>query len=608
MERTLASQTLEKIGQEVLLGGWVNSRRAHGKVTFIDVRDRTGLVQVVFVGDLAKEAAALKSEDVVQVEGVVQKRAEGTVNPDLSTGEVEIKATKLTILEKATELPFDMGRPTLEVALPTLLDYRPLTLRHSKVQAIFKIQEAVIDAFRETLQGLGFTEFSAPTIVPTATEGGSQIFHLDYYDYDAYLGQSPQLYKQIMVGVFERVFSVARAYRAEPSVTTRHLSEYVSLDAELGFIKDFGEIMDVVEVAIRGIFSRLEKDCAQELKLYGATLPKVPAKFPRIKMREAQQIIFERVGRDNRSEPDLEPEDEREICRYALEKYDSDLIFITHYPTKKRPFYTFPDPVDPEYTNSFDLLGRGLEWVTGGQRINNYEQLVANIKKWGNRPEDFELYLQAFKYGMPPEGGFAVGAERVTMQVLGLENIREASLFPRDMERVDRRLAELQPNKKGGAGEAGEEVFVKIKKLLDEKKIAYEVLEHEPVYTSEQAAKVRGVNLEMGAKALIFKADKKPLMLVVPGNKKVDTAAFKKAFGIEDLGLMTADEVKKLTGVEIGAVPPLGNIFNLPTYFDESFKSHTLAAFNAGLHTRSLKMKAADLITATQPTFGSFAV
>ncbi len=608
MERTLSQEAIDKVGQSVELAGWVNSRRAHGKVTFIDLRDRAGLVQIVFVGDLAREAAALNSEDVVQVAGVVQKRSEGTVNPDLPTGTIEVKANKLTILEKAGELPFDTGRPTLEVALPTLLDYRPLTLRHPKIQAIFKIQEAVVDAFRQTLQGMGFTEFSAPTIVPTATEGGSEIFHLDYYAYDAYFGQSPQLYKQIMVGVFERVFSVARAYRAEPSVTTRHLSEYVSLDAELGFIKDFGEIMDVVEVVIRGIFARLEKSCQKELALYGATLPKVPAKFPHIKMREAQAIIFERTGRDKRSEPDLEPEDEREICRYALEKYDSDLIFITHYPTKKRPFYTFPDPADPEYTRSFDLLGRGLEWVTGGQRINNYDQLVANIKKWGNKPEDFELYLQAFKYGMPPEGGFAVGAERVTMQVLGLENVREASLFPRDMERVDRRLAELQPNKKSSTAGAGEEVFSKIRKLLDEKKIKYEVLEHEPVYTSEQAAKVRGVSSEMGAKALIFKADKKPMMLVVPGNKKVDTAAFKKAFGISDLALMTAEEVKKLAGIEIGAVPPFGNIFNLPTYFDESFKSHTLAAFNAGLHTRSLKMKAADLVTATEPTFGSFAI
>jgi len=176
------------------------------------------------------------------------------------------------------------------------------------------------------------------------------------------------------------------------------------------------------------------------LALFLATIPKLSPKIPCLKMREAQEIIFERTGRDNRKEPDLEPEDEREICHYAREKYDSDLIFITHYPTRKRPFYSYPDPKDPEYTCSFDLLGRGLEWVTGGQRINDYDTLIDHIKKWGNKPEDFEIYLQAFKYGMPPEGGFCLGAERITMQILGLENIREASLFPRDMERIDIRL------------------------------------------------------------------------------------------------------------------------------------------------------------------------
>ncbi len=446
LPRTLSLETINKVGEPVLLRGWVQSLRSHGKVAFVDLRDRLGVVQIVFVGELAPQVGSLGIGDVVVIEGEVQQRGAGAINPDLPTGKVEVKGEKLQILAKAAEMPFDVSKPSLDVSLPTLLDYRPLTLRHPKVQAIFKIQEIVIDSFRNTLRGLGFTEFQPPTIVPTATEGGSEIFHIDYYDHDAYLGQSPQLYKQTMVGVYERVFAVARAYRAEPSTTTRHLSEYISLDAELGFINDFGEIMDVVEAVIRGIFSDLEKSRSFELSLYKATLPTLSQKIPRLKMREAQEIIFQRTGRDNRTEPDLEPEDEREICRYAQEEYGSELIFITHYPTKKRPFYTFPDPEDPEYTLSFDLLGRGLEWVTGGQRINNYDQLVEHINKWGNDPKDFEMYLQAFRYGMPPEGGFAIGAERVTMQVLGLENIREASLFPRDMERVDLKLSVLQPD------------------------------------------------------------------------------------------------------------------------------------------------------------------
>jgi len=295
---------------------------------------------------------------------------------------------------------------------------------------------------------LDFSEFQAPTIVPVATEGGAEVFHIDYFDKDSYLAQSPQLYKQIMLGAFERVFTVTHAYRAEPSVTTRHLTEYVSLDVEMAFIDSWTDLMDTCEIIMRNIFSEVQKNCSKELKLFGATLPKIAKKIPRLKMREAQEIIFQRTGRDNRKEPDLEPEDEKEISDFAKEKYGSELIFITHFPTKKRPFYTFPDPEDPEYTLSFDLLCRGLEVVTGGQRIHDYKMLLKNIKKWGLKIKDFKYYLQAFKYGLPPEGGFAIGAERLVKQILGLENIREASVFPRDMIRIDQKLSALQPKKR----------------------------------------------------------------------------------------------------------------------------------------------------------------
>lgn len=448
LERTLALETIKKVGQEVRLAGWVNRRRDHGKVVFIDLLDRSGVVQLVIKPEgiaIANpsgfaSAEGLRSEDVIEVVGEVVERSSSMVNPKLPTGEVEVRLQEWKVLAKAESMPFDMTSVDLNLELPTLLDYRALTLRHPKVKAIFKVQETIIAAFRETLKSLGFTEFQAPTIVPVATEGGAEVFSIDYYGHKAYLGQSPQLYKQMMVGVFERVFTVTKAYRAEPSVTTRHLSEYITLDAEFGFIDSWLEILAVAEEIILEIFGRVEKETGEALKLYGATIPKVCSPLPRLKMREAQEIIFQRTERDHRHEPDLDPEDEREICRYALEKFGSELVFITHYPTKKRPFYTFPDPEEPDYTLSFDLLGRGLEWITGGQRLNNYQQLLNNVKKWGNKPEDFELYLQAFKYGMPPEGGFALGAERITMQILGLSNVREASLFPRDMERIDGRL------------------------------------------------------------------------------------------------------------------------------------------------------------------------
>lgn len=445
MGRTLISGTINKIDEEVIVKGWVNTRRDHGKVIFIDLRDRSGLLQVVFVDN--EKAGEIRPEWVVEIRGIVKKRPDKLVNPKLETGTVELQAKELKILAKSEELPFDTGMEELKVSLPVLLDYRSLSLRHYKNHAIFKVQENIIASFREALSKEGFTEIQVPTIVPSTTEGGAQVFKVKYFDKDAFLAQSPQLYKQIMVGVFERVFTLAHAYRAEPSVTTRHITEYIGLDAEMGFINSFDDIMDMVEKVIRKIFENLDKKNSKELSLFNATVPRLSQKIPRMKMREAQEIIFKRTGRDNRNEPDLEPEDEREICRYSLEELGSELIFITHYPTKKRPFYTYPDPNEPEFTESFDLIGRGLEWVTGGRRINDYQMLLEHVEKWGNKPEDFDIYLQAFKYGMPPEGGFCLGAERITMQILGLENVREASLFPRDMERIDFRLPKNEEKK-----------------------------------------------------------------------------------------------------------------------------------------------------------------
>ena len=438
MQRVLNIETVKYINKNVKVCGWVNSRRDHGGIVFLDLRDRSGILQIV-VTPTAELAKDIKNEYVLEIEGEIQKRPIKMVNPELATGEIELKAENINILAKAETPPFDLK--DLNVSLPVLLDYRPITLRNKKIQAIFKIEEEAINSFRKTMKDLGFAEFQAPTIVPVATEGGAEVFHIDYFNGDAYLAQSPQLYKQILVGVFERIFTITRAYRAEPSVTTRHLTEYISLDAEMGFINSWQDLMDVCETVIRNIFLDLGKSCQKELKLFSATLPKLGEKIPRLKMREAQEIIFKRTQRDNRESPDLEPEDEKEIYEFAKEKYGSELIFISHYPTKKRPFYTFPDPKDPEYNLSFDLLCRGLEIVTGGQRINDYEELVKNIKKRKMKIKDFKFYLQAFKYGMPPEGGFCLGAERMVKQILNLENVREASLFPRDMARIDQRLS-----------------------------------------------------------------------------------------------------------------------------------------------------------------------
>ena len=434
MERTLIKDSINKVGKEVLLKGWVNTRRDHGKIVFIDLRDRTGIVQVVAGPDLVE---GLHSEDVIYVTGLVKARPEKLVNPKLSTGTVEVEAKKVELVSKAAELPFDMGQETLQLELPTLLDNRALTFRHPKVRAIFKVQEVIIDAFRRALIAKDFMEFQSPSIIPSIPEGGAEVFEVKYFEHTAFLAQSPQLYKSLLVSAFERVFSVNQVFRAEPSVTTSHIAEFTSLDAEMGFIDSWEEVRDMAEYTIKYIFDEIQKKCSQELALFGAVIPEVSQKIPHLKLREAQQIIFERTKRDCRQEKDLAPEDEREICKWATEKHHSELVFISHYPTKYRPFYTYPDDEDPQFNQGFDLLGRGREWLTGGRRIHDYQTLVQHAKEWKVDPAKIKTYLQAFEYGMPPLGGFAFGAERITMFVLGLANIREASMFPRDMERVD---------------------------------------------------------------------------------------------------------------------------------------------------------------------------
>lgn len=436
MERSLVSETPQKVGKSILIKGWVQTRRDHGKIVFLDVLDRSGILQVVCSGDLVGD---LHPQDVVSIQGKVSKRPENLVNKNLPTGEVELQAEKIELLGKASELPFDMGGKELDVTLPTLLDYRSLTLRHPKVKQIFKVQEKIVEGFRNAARELGCVEVFTPTISYSSTEGGAEVFNVDYYGHKAFLIQSPQLYKQMMVPVFERVFLMSKAYRAEPSVTTRHLSESTQMDCEFGFL-EFEELLDALEFIGRKTLEHVSKDCAAILKDFGVELPKIGAKTPRLKMREAQEIVSKKTGQDCTKEPDLSPESEREICLWAKEEYDSDLVTITHYPTKKRAFYTKPDPQDPEFSLSYDLLFRGVEILSGSQRIHGHDELLNVIKEKGMDPKSFAMYLQAFKYGMPPHGGFSYGLERMTMKVLELVNVREASLFPRDMERIDIRL------------------------------------------------------------------------------------------------------------------------------------------------------------------------
>ncbi len=444
-QRVLASEAKEHIGKSIRIAGWVRIRRDHGKLIFLDIRDRSGIIQVVVnpqvSEDAYKSAQELKPEYVVRIEGKVNERPAGATNKDLASGNVELEATNIKIIAKADTLPFDMGGEDLNLELPTLLDHRALTLRHPKIQAIFKVQAVIIDSFREYLKSQDFMEFQAPSIAPAVAEGGSEVFEIGYFDHKAYLSQSPQLYKQIVMSSFERVFSVNKIFRAEPSVTTRHLAEVVSLDAEMGFIDSWEDVRDMAENVVRYILKIVEEKCSRELKLFSATLPQMVDKTPSISLTEAQDKIFKNSGRDVRGQKDLNPEDEREICEIFKKETGSDFVFIYGYPTKNKPFYVYPNPKNPEFNEGMDLLCRGLEWLSGGRRINDFNQLMKHVKEWKMDPAKISMFLEAFRYGVPPEGGFAFGAERMTMQILGLSNVREASIFPRDMERIDERLS-----------------------------------------------------------------------------------------------------------------------------------------------------------------------
>ncbi|MDP2593991.1 MAG: aspartate--tRNA(Asn) ligase [bacterium] len=437
MERTLIGELGRHIGQTVTIAGWVDVRRDHGKLIFLDIRDRSGKVQVICLTnhpEALAEGVQVRPEWVVSIEGVVNERPE-KMRTDGPNGGVELEATNITVIAQAAELPFEKDA---EVNIDTLLDYRPLTLRSSRERAVFKIQSEILIAYRAFLAGEGFVEFQAPRLIGDDAEGSGEVFEVPYfYGTTAHLATSPQLYKQIMVGVFERVFTTGNVFRAEKHSTTRHLNEYTSLDMEMGFIQSHTDVMAVENRLMRYISEHLKKTCVDEFALLGSEIPLVPNEIPRMKLRAAQELIFKETGKDSRTEPDLDPEDERWLCQWSRREHDCDFVFITHYPVAKRPFYTMEDPEDPGYTKSFDLLFRGVEITTGGQRRHDYENLVEGARMKGLDPDKFSFYLQAFKYGIPPHGGWGMGLERLTQKICGLTNVKEATLFPRDINRID---------------------------------------------------------------------------------------------------------------------------------------------------------------------------
>lgn len=428
MDRTFIKD-LKKTGEEkVLLRGWVHKIRDLSHVSFVMLRDKSGIIQLVCTKEQIKK---LRLENSIEVIGTTRKseKAPGGI-------EIEVSDIKIEGQVYYDKLPFEVQSYKQKVSLETQLDYRTISLRSPKKKAIFKVQNEIEESFRRYFKGHSFEEIHTPKIINSGTEGGSEMFTVNYFNRRAFLAQSPQFYKQMMVGAgFERVFEVGYAYRAELHNTYRHLNEYVSMDVEMGFIKDENDLMNVEEDFIRSMYKHLKETCSEELEMYGVEIPE-KIDIPRIPLSKAQEILLTEYGKKS-PVGNIDNEGEVLFAKYIKEKYGSDFVFLTEYPTAKRPMYAMEFEHDHSITRSFDLIFKGLEITTGGQRIHDYEMFKEKMERLNLDLDAFGFYLNTFKYGMPPHGGFAIGLERMTMQVLGLSNIREAALFPRDMKRLE---------------------------------------------------------------------------------------------------------------------------------------------------------------------------
>lgn len=415
---------------ELVLNGSVYRIRDMGTFAFIILRTARHLVQCVFDRESCDfDLSKLQENDSVKVTGIIKLDERAANGFELSLRSIDILSSPFT------QMPISINKRGLNASLETNLENRPYVLRNHKQRAVFKIQEGIVSGFRNHMLANGFTEIHSPKIVKAGAEGGANIFKLDYFGEKAFLNQSPQFYKQTMVGVFDRVFEIAPVYRAEKHNTSRHLNEYIGLDFEMGYINDMYDVMAMETSMLRAVMEELKTNYSSELSILNVTLPEINT-IPALTFIEAKEIL-KNSGHKIKNYYDFEPDEEIAVSDYIKKEYNSEFVFITHFPSSKRPFYAMDDREDPDYALSFDLFFRGLEVTTGGQRIHDYNEQVQKMKDKGLDPDEFKSYLMIHKYGMPPHGGLGIGLERLLMRLLNQQNVREASLFPRDMTRLE---------------------------------------------------------------------------------------------------------------------------------------------------------------------------
>ena len=599
MQRILSSELSSHVNQMVRVRGWLNNVRSFGKLHFLILRDRMGFIQIVIQNKEEQDKLlGLQPGSILSVEGTASLSTQAELGIELINPKIQVEVAISAVC------PVEYYKPEIPSDLEFILDHRSVSLRNRKIQAVFKIQAEIVHAYRLFMhEEIKAVEYFAPCIIGASSEGGAEFFNVDYFDYTATLAQSSQLYKQIMVGVNERVFALMPFFRAEHSNTPRHLAEGKQFEFEMGFFEHWHEILDVQEKCIKYIVQYLHKKCAKEIEILGGTIIKAPSEipFPRLTFAKAQEIFFQRTGIDERNEPDLSPAAERELCQYALEEFGTDLVFVLDWKTSKRPFYSYPKEENPEYTNTFDLLCAGTEITSGGQRRHTYESMVEGIRLKEMDPANFEDYLSIFTYGMPPHGGFGMGLERLTMTILKLKNIREVSLFPSDPKRIagNRIKAKLFFG--------GENIRNEIIHLLKKHEMEFTHVTHEAILTSADSPRARGEEMGQGVKALILrgKSSKKNYQCNILSSRKLDMKAVSELIG-EKCEFEDAEVIKERFGLVLGSIPPFGSLLNIETFFDEGIQKEEKVSFNCGLITESIGMRSQDLLTIVQPKVSSF--
>ena len=593
IKRILSKDLAAYVRKSVRVRGWLNNLREMGKLNFLMLRDSSGLCQIVITDkEELRKLKGFHPGTILTVEGLVV----------LNNEHIEITDPVVTVENPVYETPpLEYYKPTMAGELEFILDNRPIALRNRRLQAVFKIQAEIVHAYRLFMHDkIGAIEYFAPNIIGASSEGGAEFFTVDYFGHTATLAQSSQLYKQMMVGVNERVFALMPFFRAEPSHTPRHLSEGKQFEFEMGFFDHWHELLEIQEECIKVILQHLWASCMEEMQLFETIKAPLEIPFPRLTYIEAQELFYQRTGIDERNEPDLSPAAERELCKWALEEKGTDLLFVTDWLTEKRPFYSYPNEKNPELSNTMDLLCGGIEISSGGQRRHTHASMVEGIITKGMNPEHFKDYLSIFRYGMPCHGGFGIGLERLTMTILKLKNIREVSLFPSDPKRI----AGVRIRSKIFFG--SENIRNEIIRILKYRSFDYKYLIHEETPALEESACMPNPSYDAGIKALILrtKNSKKNVQINIPGHKKVDMRAVAEAVG-EKCEFEDPEVIFERFGLKVGGIPPFGTLLNIETYFDIGIRG--CCHFNCGFLTETIEMNAEELLEIVQPRIGLFA-